>query len=405
MHIIITRPIEDSLELIKNLKIIHHTITHLPLINIKKITNNYIDFKNYKGIIFTSANAIKFLDTKSVDKKINCFIGKNGVGKSNIIDSIYHLAFTKSYFNPSSNQNIKIGSDYFSINGGFLISERKEEILCSFKKGEKKRIKRNGKIYKKISDHIGLINLIIISPHDQNLIIEGSEMRRKFIDSVIGQIDKVYLKRVIDYNKILTQRNSLLKYFFINKKFDQNIIEAYDQQLISLGIPIYTERNRFLKSFIPIFKKYYNNISSGDDMVNIKYNSNLNEGSFSEIISSSISKDRFVQYTTKGIHKDDLEFLIDGNKIKNFGSQGQQKSFLVSLKLAQFEYYKEKLGSSPIVLLDDIFDKLDQDRVRQIVNILEKNEFGQIFITDTHKERVENALKDSSNKEEIFNIE
>ena len=277
--------------------------------------------------------------------------------------------------------------------------------MCSFKKGEKKRIKRNGKIYKKISDHIGLINLIIISPHDQNLIIEGSEMRRKFIDSVIGQIDKVYLKRVIDYNKILTQRNSLLKYFFINKKFDQNIIEAYDQQLISLGIPIYTERNRFLKSFIPIFKKYYNNISSGDDMVNIKYNSNLNEGSFSEIISSSISKDRFVQYTTKGIHKDDLEFLIDGNKIKNFGSQGQQKSFLVSLKLAQFEYYKEKLGSSPIVLLDDIFDKLDQDRVRQIVNILEKNEFGQIFITDTHKERVENALKDSSNKEEIFNIE
>jgi len=277
--------------------------------------------------------------------------------------------------------------------------------LCSFKKGEKKRIKRNGKIYKKISDHIGLINLIIISPHDQNLIGEGSEMRRKFIDSVIGQIDKVYLKRLIDYNKILTQRNSLLKYFFINKKFDQNTIEAYDQQLISLGIPIYTERKRFLKSFIPIFKKYYNNISSGDDMVNIKYNSNLNEGSFSEIISSSISKDRFVQYTTKGIHKDDLEFLIDGNKIKNFGSQGQQKSFLVSLKLAQFEYYKEKLGSSPIVLLDDIFDKLDQDRVRQIVNILEKNEFGQIFITDTHKERVENALKDSSNKEEIFNIE
>ena len=160
-----------------------------------------------------------------------------------------------------------------------------------------------------------------------------------------------------------------------------------------------------MKSFIPIFKKYYNNISSGDDSVNIKYNSHLNEGSFKEIINSSISKDRFVQYTTKGIHKDDLEFLIDGNKIKNFGSQGQQKSFLVSLKLAQFEYYKDQLGSSPIVLLDDIFDKLDQSRVSQIVNILEKNKFGQIFITDTHRERVEDALKDSSNKEEIFNIE
>jgi DNA replication and repair protein RecF len=357
---------------------------------------NTLSINNYKS--FSSA---KF----NFEKKINCFIGKNGVGKSNIIDSIYHLAFTKSYFNPSSNQNIKIGSDFFSINGEFLISERKEEILCSFKKGEKKRIKRNGKIYKKISDHIGLVNLIIISPHDRNLIAEGSEMRRKFIDSVIGQIDKVYLKRVMDYNKILTQRNSLLKYFFINKKFDQNTIDAYDQQLISLGTPIYTERNKFLKLFIPIFKKYYNNISSGDDSVNIKYNSHLNEGSFTEIISSSISKDRFVQYTTKGIHKDDLEFLIEGNKIKNFGSQGQQKSFLVSLKLAQFEYYKEKFGSSPIVLLDDIFDKLDQNRVTQIVNILEKNEFGQIFITDTHRERVEEALKHSSNKEEIFNIE
>ena len=168
----------------------------------------------------------------------------------------YNLAFTKSYFNPSSNQNIKIGSDFFSINGEFLISERKEEILCSFKKGEKKRIKRNGKTYKRISDHIGLVNLIIISPHDRNLIIEGSEMRRKFIDSVIGQIDKVYLKRVMDYNKILTQRNSLLKYFFINRKFDENTIDAYDQQLISLGTPIYKERNKFLKTFIPIFKKY-----------------------------------------------------------------------------------------------------------------------------------------------------
>ena len=341
----------------------------------------------------------------SFTKKINCFIGKNGIGKTNIVDSIYHLAFTKSYFNPSTSQNVKTGSDFFSISGDFNIDERNENIHCYYKIGEKKIIKRNGKVYKRISDHIGLINLIIISPHDRNLIIEGSEMRRKFIDSVIGQVDKVYLQRVIDYNKVIIQRNSLLKYFFINRKFDKDTIESYDQQLISIGTPIYKERFKFMTAFIPIFKKYYSNISSGNESVDINYKSDLNSGSFSEILSESLSKDRFLQYTSKGVHRDDLNFTIDNNKIKNYGSQGQQKSFLIALKLAQFDYYKTKFGNSPIVLLDDIFDKLDQERVRQIVHILEKGDFGQIFITDTHIDRVKDALSESKNKEEIFDLE
>ncbi|MEK9755838.1 MAG: DNA replication and repair protein RecF [Bacteroidota bacterium] len=339
------------------------------------------------------------------EKKINCFVGKNGIGKTNIIDSIYHLAFTKSYFNPSTSQNVKIGENFFSIIGDFSINERKENIHCYFKNGEKKVIKKNSKAYQKISDHIGLINLIIISPHDRDLITEGSEMRRKLLDSVIGQIDKVYLQKTIDYSKVISQRNSLLKYFFINRKFDKDTIDSYDQQLISLGTPIYKERFKFINEFIPIFKKYYNEISSGTEIVDINYKSDLNSGSFSEILNESLSKDRFLQYTSKGIHRDDLSFTIDSNKIKNFGSQGQQKSFLIALKLAQFDYYKNKYGNSPIILLDDIFDKLDQDRVRQIVQILEKNDFSQIFITDTHKDRVQDALSNSKNREEIFDLE
>ena len=230
-------------------------------------------------------------------------------------------------------------------------------------------------------------------------------MRRKFIDSVIGQVDKVYLQRVIDYSKVITQRNSILKYFFINRKFDKDTIESYDQQLISLGTPIYKERHKFITSFISIFKKYYSEISSGNELVDINFKSDLNSGSFYEVLNESLSKDRFLQYTSKGVHKDDLIFSLDGNKIKNFGSQGQQKSFLIALKLAQFDYYRTKFGNSPIVLLDDIFDKLDQERVRQIVQILEKKDFSQIFITDTHIDRVKDALSESKNKEEIFDLE
>ena len=228
---------------------------------------NSLKIDNYKNL-----DKLKF----SFNKKINCFIGKNGIGKTNIIDSIYHLAFTKSYFNPSTSQNIKIGEDYFSINGDFEINQRIEKIHCYFKNGDKKIIKKNSKVYKRISDHIGLINLIIISPHDRNLITEGSEMRRKFIDSVIGQVDKIYLQKVLDYNKVLAQRNSLLKYFFINRKFDKDTLDTYDQQLITLGTPIFKERTNFLKTFIPIFKKYYSDISSGNETVDINYKSDLN---------------------------------------------------------------------------------------------------------------------------------
>ena len=352
--------------------------------------DNYKNLKNVK---------LKFT------KKINCFIGNNGIGKTNIIDSIYHLAFTKSYFNPTTSQNVMTGTDYFSINGDYEIKDRRENIHCYYKIGQKKVIKRNSKVYNRISDHIGMINLVIISPHDRNLITEGSEMRRKFIDSVIGQVDKIYLQGIISYNKVISQRNSLLKYFFINRKFDKDTIESYNQQLISIGTPIFKERSKFMSTFIPIFKKYYSDISSGDEIVDISYKSDLNSGSFSEILNESLSKDRFLQYTSRGIHKDDLIFNINNNRIKNFGSQGQQKSFLIALKLAQFDYYKTKFGNSPIILLDDIFDKLDQNRVRQIVQILEKKEFSQIFITDTHVDRVKDALSISKNKEEIFDLE
>ena len=356
---------------------------------------NSLKIDNYK-------NLEKFKLT--FNKKINCFIGKNGIGKTNIVDSIYHLAFTKSYFNPSTSQNVMSGSEYFSIIGEFDIDKRSESIHCYYKIGEKKVIKRNSKVYKRISDHIGLINLIIISPHDRNLITEGSEMRRKFIDSVIGQVNKVYLQRVIDYNKVITQRNSLLKYFFINRKFDKDTIESYNQQLITIGTPIYKERSKFMTSFIPIFKKYYSDISSGNELVDINFKSDLNSGSFSEVLNESLSKDRFLQYTSKGVHKDDLIFTIDGNKIKNFGSQGQQKSFLIALKLAQFDFIKEQIGFKPILLLDDIFDKLDDHRILKLISFVDKNVFGQVFITDTHAERSAAILTKANISYSIYTI-
>ncbi len=335
---------------------------------------------------------------------INCFIGNNGIGKSNVLDSIYHLAFTKSYFNPSGVQNIQFGKDFFLIEGRFEKEGKEEKINCSLKKGFKKTIKRNGKVYLKIAEHIGLIPLVIVSPADQNLIIEGSSTRRKFIDGVIGQTDKIYLKNLTDYNKLLAQRNALLKFFAKNRTFDADTLAIYNHQMSELAQPIFEKRNAFMEVFIPIFSKRYSSISNGAEEVDIRYESDLNEKSFNELLDQNLEKDKILQYSTVGIHKDDLDLLISGMPIKKFGSQGQQKTFLIALKLAQFDFIKEKAGMNPIVLLDDIFDKLDQDRVTQTIQLFDHENLGQIFISDTHEDRIKAALKKSSSAYEIFKL-
>ena len=338
------------------------------------------------------------------DPTINCLVGANGIGKTNILDAIYHLSFGKSYFNPVATQNIKHGTDFFMIDGEFEKEARTEKVICSFKRGLKKIIKRNGKAYEKFSDHIGFLPLVIISPADRDLITEGSDTRRKFIDGVISQSDKPYLQTLLKYNKVLAQRNSLLKYFAANHTFDKDTLSIYDDQLHNYGSIIFEKRQLFLEAFIPIFKAQYAQISNKDEGVQLAYQSKLLEQDLKTLLPTALEKDRALQYTSVGIHKDDLDFTIDDHPIKKFGSQGQQKSFLIALKLAQFHFIKEQAKNTPILLLDDIFDKLDENRVSQIISLVDNEDFGQIFISDTHAERTENIVKKIHQSYKIFNL-
>lgn len=356
---------------------------------------NSLSLLNYKN--FDSQNF-------TFDQKINCFVGANGIGKTNVLDAIYHLSFGKSYFNPIASQNIKHGEDFFVVEGIFEKDNREEKILVSLKKSQKKIIKRNSKTYERFSDHIGFIPLVIISPADRDLIIEGSETRRRFIDSVISQSDKNYLNQLINYNKILQQRNALLKYFALNNTFNAQTLEVYNEQLHTYGSEIFTIRKAFLETFIPIFKTRYNAISNHQEPVHLSYKSDLFENDLNSLLKINLNKDKALQYTSVGIHKDDLNFEIDDFPIKRFGSQGQQKSFLIALKLAQFDFIKQQSGFSPILLLDDIFDKLDENRVSQIIELVNNENFGQLFISDTHADRTEAIIKQVHQSYKMFNL-
>ncbi|MDC6389842.1 DNA replication/repair protein RecF [Maribacter sp. PR1] len=339
------------------------------------------------------------------DSKINCFVGDNGVGKTNILDSIYHLSFGKSYFNPVSSQNIKHGTEFFVIEGIFQKADKEEKIVCSLKKGSKKIIKRNGKPYERFADHIGVLPLVIISPADRDLILEGSDVRRKFMDGVISQSDKEYLQSLINYNKVLSQRNALLKYFAANHTFDKTTLNVYNEQLERYGTDIFTKRLKFLDEFIPIFKEQYIAITNNTEEVNLTYDSKLIDEELKTLLENNIDKDKALQYTSVGIHKDDLNFTIRDYPIKKFGSQGQQKSFLIALKFAQFHFMQEISKTKPILILDDIFDKLDEHRVSHIISLVNQENFGQIFVSDTHAERTEAVVKKIHQTYKIFKLE
>ncbi len=354
-----------------------------------------ISLFNYKN--FSEANF-------DFDNKINCFVGKNGIGKTNVLDAIFHLSYGKSYFNPLAVQNIKHGEEFFVIEGEFEKTKRSEIVICSLKKGQKKILKRNGKQYDKFSEHIGFIPLVIISPADRDLIVEGSETRRKFIDTVISQLDPTYLNQLIQYQKTLSQRNALLKYFALNQVFETDTLSIYNQQLDELSKIIFEKRKEFLADFVPIFNKHHQTITSSAETVQLVYESQLFEKDLLQLLQESINKDRVLQYTSAGIHKDDLSFEIDHYPIKKFGSQGQQKSFLIALKLAQFEFVKKNSGENPILLFDDIFDKLDETRVGKIIEMVNNSDFGQLFISDTHPERTEAIIKSTHQSYKIFNL-
>lgn len=352
-----------------------------------------LNYKNFEAINF------------DFDDNINCFVGYNGVGKTNILDAIYHLSFGKSYFNPITGQNITHGADFFVLEGLYDKENRDEKIIISAKKGAKKVIKRNSKVYDTFSEHIGFLPLVIISPADRDLITGGSDTRRKFIDGVISQSDPEYLTILIKYTKTLAQRNSLLKYFSLNNTFDATTLGIYNQQLQEYGTIIHEKRKAFLKIFIPIFIDRYAAISSGKELVSLQYISQLSETNLLTLLQLNVSKDRALQYTSVGIHKDDLSFEIAGYPIKKFGSQGQQKSFLIALKLAQFDFIKKRSKVNPILLLDDIFDKLDEKRVEHIIKLVNDQNFGQLFISDTHADRTENVVKKISQSYKIIKLE
>ncbi len=352
-----------------------------------------INFKNYEHA------DVEFIS------KINCFVGNNGVGKTNLLDAIFYLSFCKSFFNPIDTQNIKHGADFFVIQGNYSKNDKTESIYCGVKHNHKKQFKRNKKEYKKLSQHIGLFPLVMISPADISIIASGSEERRKYMNFVISQFDKQYLDDVIHYNKALNQRNALLKQFVKKNYFDSDSLDIWTEQLIVLGKKIYEKRVKFIEELIPVFDKYYKFISMGNEEVQLIYKSQFKNNDIEDLYKKALHKDRILQYSTVGIHKDDLDLLLMDFSIKKIGSQGQNKTYLMALKLAQFDFIKKVNGFKPVLLLDDIFDKFDADRVTQIIKLVSENYFGQIFITDTNKDRLNKILKTINIEHRIFCIE
>jgi len=352
-----------------------------------------VNFKNYKETELTFSG------------KINCFVGNNGVGKTNLLDAIHYLSLCKSYFNIIDSQNIRHGEDFFIIQGNYILNNTEEEIYCGFKRNSRKVFKRNKKDYDRLADHVGLIPAIMITPSDNSLISEGSEVRRKLIDSVISQYDKLYLDDIIHYNRLLIQRNKLLKQFAVSGHVDQDMIEVYSGQMSAYGNRIFEKRNEFISSFIPVFQKYYRLISGSREEAGLQYQSQLLQNDMGYLLTHNFKKDRVMEYTTAGIHKDDLNLLLGGHPAKKFASQGQQKTYVVALKLAEFDFIARLSNLKPLLLLDDIFDKFDPERVKQIIHLASDEHFGQIFITDTEIQRIENVLKEISFDHSIFKVE
>jgi DNA replication and repair protein RecF len=334
--------------------------------------------------------------------KINCFIGNNGMGKTNILDAIYFLSFCKSHSNNIDSQNILHDAEFCLLQGKYEMGENTDEIYCGIKYGQKKQFKRNKKEYERLSDHIGFLPLVLVSPDDNELISEGSDERRKFMDGVISQCNKTYLNQLLQYNNALKQRNALLK---LAERADDSILDIWEDQMAMYGTYIYEERKKFIDEFIPIFQYFYSYISNGNEQISLSYRSQHENRNIKTKMVSTRERDFLLGYSTQGIHKDELEMKLGGYPIKRVGSQGQNKTYLISLKLAQFDFLKRAHNLSPLLLLDDIFDKLDSKRVKKIIELVSNENFGQIFITDTNREHLDLILHQLGQESIIFHVE
>ena len=361
---------------------------------------NVYQFKNHPERQFTFS------------PQINCFVGNNGVGKTNILDALHYLSVGKSFLGNTDGQNVQYDALFFNIEAKIQTSDKEDIIKILYNKEGKKTIKKNEKTYDRMADHVGYLPSVIISPYDSNLISDSGESRRRFLDAMISQTDAEYLHSLVSYTKAIQQRNALLKYFAKNRTYDQASLDIYTLPLAQYGSIIFAKRKEFIEQLSPIVESFYQIISGGKESIEVKYQSQLldqpNGGTlheqFEALLKTNLEKDRALTYTSAGVHKDDLIFEMQHSLIKKIGSQGQQKSFLIALKLAQINRIKTLTGKTPILLLDDIFDKLDDQRVSQLIELLNRENFGQIFITDTHRERTESVVKRINEESIIFEL-
>lgn len=353
-------------------------------------------------------NSISILNYKNIAQadlefqaKINCFVGSNGMGKTNLLDAIYYLSFCKSHSNPIDTQNIKHDADFLMIQGRYTLRGKEEEVYCGIKRRQKKSFKRNKKEYERLADHIGLLPLVLISPADDGLIADGSDERRKFTDGVISQYNSRYLHALMRYNHALKQRNALLK---DEHATDETLFDVWEEQMATHGNYIYHERQAFVERFIPLFQSIYSFISGDKERVELTYKTQMDEVDLAEKLRRTRSRDRLIGFSMNGTHKDDLEMALSGHPIKRVGSQGQNKTYLVALKLAQFNFLQQTHGVKPLLLLDDIFDKLDPQRVTKIIELVAGDEFGQIFISDTNSKHWEEIFPRINQSSQLFEV-
>lgn len=352
-----------------------------------------VNFKNYDEI------RLEF------SENVNVLVGSNGSGKTNLLDSIYYLSLTRSAFLAVDTQLIRTGEKYFSVKGQFVSGNSVNDVLCAVQIGSKKVVKDGVNEYQKLTDHIGRFPVVLVAPDDTELVREGSEERRKFFDTIISQIDRTYLESLIRYNHVLKQRNSLLKMFGESKTFDPLALDSYNRVMIPTGDKIYRRRAEFIKEFSPVFHRYYTLIVDNAETVDLNYSSDLDEISFAEGLKKNQEKDLALQRSNFGVHRDDYPFQLGGYELKRMGSQGQQKSFVIALKLAQFEILETRLKTRPILLLDDIFDKLDDLRISKLLELIRNGAFGQIFITDARPDRTAGLLDEIGVGASIFTVE
>lgn len=355
-------------------------LEHLTIVNYKNIREADLDFS----------------------RNVNCLVGNNGMGKTNLLDAIYYMSFCKSFNNVTDSQVISHGEEYFMLKGLYELNGMEEDIQCGYKSKSKKSFKRGGKEYKRLSDHIGLLPIVMLTPSDSILLTGGSDERRRFIDMVISQFNKPYLNALIRYNGALQQRNILLKQD--PPCTDMSLFSICEEQMDFYGQQIYAARKSFVEEFTPVFQEFYHKISLNREEVSLTYTSHFDNGSLIPQLNEVRSRDIALEYTTRGVHKDDLVMMIGDHAMKQTGSQGQNKTFLVTLKLAQFDFLRRMGDTTPILLLDDIFDRLDGDRVEQIIKLVASSRFGQIFITDTNREYIDRIIGQLSDSYKLFGV-